>query len=113
MSPPDSPRSRRRIVIWVAVALVLLLAAGAGAYVLLSDGDVSDPNVEFRAEPTETPTPAPAKRGADTFTWPLYGYTQTRRHWLQAPNTLGPPFRQRWSWSAHSLLEFTPAIAEG
>ena len=92
---------------------MLLLAAGAGAYVLLSGGDVSDPNVEFRAEPTETPTPAPAKKGADTFTWPLYGYSQTRRHWLQAPKTLGPPFRQRWSWSAHSLLEFTPAIAEG
>jgi outer membrane protein assembly factor BamB len=92
---------------------VLLLAAGAGAYVLLSGGDVSDPNVEFRAEPTDTPTPAPAKRGADTFTWPLYGYSQTRRHWLQAPKTLRPPFRQRWSWSAHSLLEFTPAIAEG
>ena len=60
MSSPDSPRSRRRIVIWVALAAVLLVAAGAGAYVLLSGGDVSNPDVEFRAEPTETPAPSPA-----------------------------------------------------
>ena len=63
MSSPDSPRSRRRIVIWVGLAVVLLLAAGAGAYVLLSGGDVSNPDVEFRAEPTETPAPEPAKQG--------------------------------------------------
>ena len=113
MSSPDSPRSRRRIVIWVALAAVLLLAAGAGAYVLLSGGDVSNPDVEFRAEPTETPAPPPsAKREAD-FVWPLYGYSPTRRHYLAAPKTLRPPFKRTWSWNANSLLEFTPVIAEG
>jgi outer membrane protein assembly factor BamB len=113
MSPPDSPRSRRRIVIWAGLALALLLAAGAGAYVLLSGGNVSNPNVEFRSEPTETPAPTPAEQGADTFTWPLYGYTPTRRHYLPASTSLRPPFRRVWTWNAHSLLEFTPVIAEG
>ena len=112
MSSPDSPRSRRRIVIGVGLALALLLAGGAAAYVLLSGGDVSNPDVEFRAEPTETPAAPPAK-GADTFTWPQYGYTVTRRHYLPAPRSLRPPFKRRWSWRARSLLEFTPAIAEG
>ena len=113
MSSPDSPRSRRRIVIWVGLAAALLLAAGAGAYVLLSGGDVSNPDVEFRAEPTETPAPTPAKQGADDFTWPLYGYTPTRRQYLAASKSVRPPYKRRWSWNANSLLEFTPAIAEG
>jgi outer membrane protein assembly factor BamB len=100
-------------VIGVAIAAVLLLAGGAAAYVLLSGGDVSDPNVAFRAEPTETPVPEPAKKGADTFTWPLYGYSETRRQFFPASKSLRPPYRRRWSWSAHSLLEFTPVIGEG
>ena len=113
MSSPDSPRSRRRIVIWVALAAVLLIAAGAGAYVLLSGGDVSNPDVEFRAEPTETPAPSPSPKREADFVWPLYGYSPTRRHYLAAPKTLRPPFKRTWSWDANSLLEFTPVIAEG
>ena len=97
----------------MGLALVLLLATGAGAYVLLSGGDVSNPDVEFRAEPTETPAPTPDKRGAVDFTWPQYGLTPTRRHYLAASKSLRPPFKRRWSWNANSLLEFTPVIAEG
>ena len=96
----------------MGLAVALLLAAGAGAYVMLSGGDVSNPDVEFRAEPTETPAPEP-KQGARDFVWPQYGYTPTRRHYLAASKSLRPPFKRRWSWNANSLLEFTPAIAEG
>jgi outer membrane protein assembly factor BamB len=113
MSSPDSPRSRRRIVIWVGLAAVLLVVAGAGAYVLLSGGDVSNPDVEFRAEPTETPAPEPAAKDGDDFAWPLYGYSAARRHYLAASKSLRPPFKRRWSWAANSLLEFTPVLAGG
>jgi outer membrane protein assembly factor BamB len=113
MSSPDSPRSRRRLVIWLALAAVVLLAAGASAYVLLSGGDVSNPDVEFRAEPTETPAPTPSNTGEDDFTWAHYGYSKDRRHYLAASKSLRPPFRKRWSWNAKSLLEFTPVIGEG
>jgi outer membrane protein assembly factor BamB len=112
MSSPESPRSRRRVVILLGLAVALLAAAGAGAFVLLSGGDVSNPNVDFSAEPTETPAPEPRTPEKD-FVWPLYGYSPQRRHVLAAPRRLRPPFRQVWSWNAHSLLEFTPVIAEG
>jgi outer membrane protein assembly factor BamB len=113
MSSPESPRSRRRLLIWVSLAAVLLAAAGAGAYVLLSGGDVSNPDVEFRAEPTETPAPTPAKAGKDDFTWAHYGYSKDRRQYLAASKSVRPPFKRRWSWGAKSLLEFTPVIGEG
>jgi outer membrane protein assembly factor BamB len=112
MSSPDSPRSRRRIVIWLGLAAALLLAAGAGAYVLLSGGDVSNPNVEFRAEPTDTSAPEPAKKSEADFVWPLYGYSPERRQYLAASKLVRPPFKRLWSWNAHSLLEFTPVIGE-
>jgi outer membrane protein assembly factor BamB len=113
MSSPESPRSRRRVVILVGLAIALLAAGGAAAYVLLSDGDVSNSNVEFQAEPTETPAPEPAKTAENDFVWPLYGYSPQRRHDLPASKLVRPPFKPVWSWNAHSLLEFTPVIAEG
>jgi outer membrane protein assembly factor BamB len=113
MSSPDSPRSRRRIVIWLGLAAALLIAAGAGAYVLLSGGNVSNPGVEFRAEPTGTPAPEPAKKSEADFVWPFYGYSPERRQYLPASKLTRPPFKRLWSWNARDLLEFTPVIAEG
>ena len=92
---------------------MLLLAAGAGAYVLLSGGDVSNPDVEFRAEPTETPAPGAREEGrrrrspgrSTATRRPAGTACRPRRRWRRRSAA--------WSWSAHSLLEFTPAIAEG
>ena len=117
MSSPDSPRSRRRIVIWVGLAVALLLAAGAGAYVLLSGGDVSNPDVEFRAEPTDTPVPdatKPPKKGEkdplDDFVWAHYGYSKDRRRYLPASQNLRPPYYRVWSVTGKVLLEFGPVL---
>src|SRR3954462_9295429 len=113
MPAPQSPRSRRRVAILLGLAVAVLAAAGAGPYVLLSGGDVSDPTVAFQDEPTVTPAPEVPKKPEKDFVWPLYGYSPQRRHYLPASKRLRPPFRQAWSWNAHSLLEFTPVIAEG
>ena len=62
---------------------------------------MSNPDVEFRAEPTETPAPEPAKQGADDVH--LAACTATRRpaaHYLPASKSLRPPFKRRWSWNA-------------
>ena len=63
------------------------------------------------------PPAAVARRGKredDVRAWPLYGYSPNRAaHYLPPRSTLRPPFERTWSWTADSLLEFTPVIAEG
>ena len=56
MSPQEPKRRRRRIVIGLGL-LVVLLASAAAVFALTREGDVSNPEVEFRDEPTVTPTP--------------------------------------------------------
>src|SRR3954449_12992254 len=89
-----------------AAVVVVLLGGGALAFVLTREGDVSNPNVEFRDDtptptPTATPTPTPKKRGkkvdpADTFVWPFYGYPPDRRRYF-AGASLRPPYT--WLWT--------------
>ncbi len=112
--------------ILLAAGLVLVVAAGAVGYKLTRrPGDVSNPNVEFdnptpdpTATPTPTPTPTPGKKKqpkpvADTFRWPLYGYTTDHKRSFQPPGGLNGPFRRIWYRPASALLEFPPAIADG
>src|SRR5919108_3000014 len=83
---------RRRIVIGLAVAVVVLISAAA-VFALTRPGDVSNPDVEFRAEPTPTPveTPQPEPKKAKKkkkrdplagFQWAQYGYSKDRRRYL-------------------------------
>jgi outer membrane protein assembly factor BamB len=103
---------------WIVLGGVLLLiGAGAAAVVVLTGrpGDVSNPNVEFSQE--QQP-PAPATTGEtdaghpfdDGFTWPLYGYTKQRTHWLPLNVNLRPPFSQEWALTGSVLTEFTPVL---
>lgn len=114
---PDRPRSRRRIFFGLGLALLLIVGGAAAAHVLLSERDVSNPDVEFRPEPTETPLPDPTdvpKKGEkdplDAFVWAHYGYSKDRRRYLPASPKLRPPYFRRWSVRGKILLEFSPVI---
>jgi len=118
MPPQERKRRWRRIVLVLGIALVLLVSAAAAFVVTRQQGDVSNPDVEFRAEPSETPEPevepdAPGKQKTDPvdrFIWPQYGYTRDRRRYLPLKNPPRPPFRLIWQYQGHVLLEFPPVI---
>jgi outer membrane protein assembly factor BamB len=122
MPPQERKRRWRRIVLVLGIALVLLVSAAAAYVVTQQEGDVTNPDVEFRAEPTQTPvsTPEPEpkqKKGKPKkrnplagFRWAQYGYSQDRRRYLPTDFGVRPPFKQRWSWDAHVLLEFPPIL---
>jgi outer membrane protein assembly factor BamB len=114
--PPSRPRfTRRRLALLVGAVLVLLGGAAAVFVLANQPGDVNNPDVEFTAEPPDT-TPAPAPPAstkedpADSFVWPIYGYSPERRKYLSAPASMRPPFRRIWRFSRRTLLEFSPII---
>src|SRR3954454_24818879 len=119
MPPHERKRRWRRIVVGLVIALVVLVSA-AGAFVATrQEGDVSNPNVEFRDQPADAPDqeevePAQPgdKRGdpADRFIWAHYGYTRDRRRYLPLKKPLHPPFRELWQYDGNVLLEFPPVI---
>ena len=118
MSAQQPRRRRRRILLGAGVAL-LLLAGAVAVFAVTRQGDVSNPDVEFRAEPTETTAPevAPAEPGAperadpaDRFVWAHYGYSRDRRRYLPASKSLRPPFYKTWQYQGNVLLEFSPVL---
>src|SRR3954452_7920605 len=115
---PERPRwFPRKLVIGIAATIIVLVGAAA-VYALTHEnaGDVSNPGVEFRAEPTSTPVPdkvpVPGKKGDPlrNFVWPDYGYTKDRRHYLPASFAIRPPFKKGWTRVAPVLLEFPPVM---
>jgi outer membrane protein assembly factor BamB len=111
---------RKKVLIGGAVAVVVV-AGGAAAWVLThKGGDVFNPKIAFQDEPTVTPAPAtpePTKKGQvdplRNFVWATYGYSPDRRRYLAASSAVRPPFKWRWNYDGHSLLEFTPSMAQG
>ena len=100
----------RKLIIGAAL-LAVLLAGAVAAYVFekryQSRDIVGSSTEEFIASEPET-TPPPAR--PDEEVWPFFGYDTERR---KAPALFQqqPPYRAIWTFRAHALLEFPPAIA--
>ena len=100
----------RRAILALA-ALLALAAVGAGVawylYVKHASRDIrGSPTVEF--VPTET-APVPKEPGV---TWAMYGHDPARLR-VAVGSALAPPFRTAWTFRAHSLVEFPPAVGYG
>jgi outer membrane protein assembly factor BamB len=117
MPPQERKRRLRRIVLVLGIALLALVGAAAAYVVTREEGDVSNPDVEFRDEPAATPDseqePAEGGKNADPvdrFIWSHYGYTRDRRRYLPLKHPLRPPFKEIWQYQGNVLLEFPPVI---
>jgi outer membrane protein assembly factor BamB len=114
--------ARTKVILGAAVVLGVLLAAGAVFALTRPPAEVSNPEVEFREEPTVTPVPSaipeePEKGSKKedplrNFVWAGYGYSKDRRKYLPASTQLHPPFWWMWSYTGGTLLEFPPVMAE-
>jgi outer membrane protein assembly factor BamB len=112
---------RRRVVIGLGAVAAVLLGAAA-VFALTRPGDVTNADVAFRTEPTQTPVApaAPEPKGKQKrkaprnplagFRWAQYGYSQDRRRYLPAKPGVRPPFKLRWNWNGEVLLEFPPIL---
>ncbi len=100
-------REHRRLVLGVgAAALVLAIAGGFVAYELLKrPADIHNEAASFQPQ-------KPKAQKRRTVSWPLYGYDRARTRYLPADG-IRPPFRKRWRYTEHPLLEFPPTIAAG
>jgi outer membrane protein assembly factor BamB len=102
-----SERRRRRRFPRVLVGLaVVLVGIAVAAYVILNNrtGDVHrGDEVEFNA----AQPPKPKDDG--TTPWPFYHYDVAHTAYLRAD--LNPPFRKRWVFVGHVLMEFPTAVA--
>src|SRR5688500_7324655 len=108
MPPQERKRRWRRIVLGLGIACLVLVSAAAAFVMTRQEGDVSNPDVEFRDQPAETPEEEevepdePGKRRSDPvdrFIWAHYGYTRDRRRYLPLDEPLRPPFREVWQYN--------------
>jgi outer membrane protein assembly factor BamB len=111
----SSVKRHRRRWPWIAAALVLLVAGGAvAAYFAFfqKQSDFNNPNAAFETQPTAPPKKKKAKPKAETFKWPIYGYTRQRTRFLDA--TIHPPFKRIWRFTrGKGLVEFQPILING
>src|ERR671914_911249 len=101
----------------VALAIVSALAFGVAFGFWLRDYATIDevrgsPTVEFVTTQKKTPEQKRPRRVVLRLPWPTYGLTVQRTH-TATDFALKPPFRLRWTFKAHHVLEFPPSIAYG
>src|SRR3979409_217799 len=105
---------RRRRLAWAAAAAASLALAAAAVVVLTGgQGDVSNPNVEFKKAPPTAPSqPTRASRDPfnDGFGWPRYGLSNARTRFLPLKQPLRPPFTIRWGRHAAGRAPLAPAL---
>src|ERR671914_2090439 len=118
MPPQERKRRLRRVVLGLGIALLAMVGAAAAFVVIREEGDVSNPDVEFRDEPAATPEaelepeePGKKSRRVDRFIWAHYGYTRDRRRYLPLKQPLRPPFKEIWRVQGRVLAQFPPVIA--
>jgi outer membrane protein assembly factor BamB len=114
--------TRKKLRLGAGVVLAVLVAAGAVFALTRPPQDVSNPDVAFEPEPTETAAPdvipeePKSSKKADplrNFLWAGYGYSKDKRKFMPASKQLRPPYRRVWSYTGSILLEFSPIMAEG
>jgi glucose dehydrogenase len=108
-------RRHRKRWPWIAGALVLLIAGGAAAIYFAfvqKQSNYNNPNAAFQTQPVVPPKKKPKRPKAETFKWPIYGYTRDRTRFLDAG--IHPPFRVIWRFTrGKGLVEFQPILVNG
>ncbi|MGH2899773.1 MAG: PQQ-binding-like beta-propeller repeat protein [Solirubrobacteraceae bacterium] len=93
----------------------MLCVAGALA-AFGGSGDVFNPDVGFVDTNDQAPSAAASRARAnghpadDGFSWPAYGYSKARTHFLGLARAPRPPYRQAWALRGNVLLEFSPVL---
>ncbi len=112
VSPPH--RGKRMLPRVAIGAVVLVLGVVAALLLFRSEGDVSNPDVDFVPTTERAPDTAAGRGRAhpadDGFEWPVYGFRKSRTHALPLNVTPRPPYRQAWAVRGKVLLEFSPVL---
>jgi outer membrane protein assembly factor BamB len=104
------PRSNRKT--WLLAGVLVVVAAVVAAYAIHELGKPSNTvnnNAAFNAPTTTNTTPAATKH-INSFSWPFYGYLQTRTRDFTGDANLNPPLRESTSFGGNALLEFPASI---
>jgi outer membrane protein assembly factor BamB len=101
----------------IALAIVSALGFGVAFGFWLHDYATIDevrgsPTEEFVTTQEKAPEQKRPRRVVLRLPWPTYGLKVQRTH-TATDFKLRPPFRLRWTFKAHHVLEFPPSIAYG
>jgi len=101
----------------IALALASALGFGVAVGFWLHDYATIEevrgsPTVEFVTTQQKTPEQKRPHRVVLRLPWPTYGLKVQRTH-TATDFKLRPPFRLRWTFKAHHVLEFPPSVAYG
>ena len=104
----------RRFLVIDIIAAVIVIGGIAGVAFVALGGNKGPAATPFPTqELSRSPTPSASASGAAALlalgNWPTYGYDLARTRFNPSIH-LRPPYRVRWEFHAHDLLEFPPSI---